>query len=291
MKPKEFASLVSLLEDPDYEVYKAISEKLVQEGLNLVPLLENAWENSNNELLQKRIEDILHSIQFQSTTEHLTSWVNSGANDLLQGAVCIAKFQYPDIEYEIIDNQITKIKQKVWVELNESLTALEKVKVLNHTLFDIFGYSGNTTNFFSPQNHYINQLIETKKGGPVLISIFYSLIAQRLGLPIFGVSLPRNFLLAYKDRFQPISHDAAVKTPVLFYINPFSNGTVLGRREIEQFLNQNNIEPKDEYFVPCSNKTTISQLVASLMISYQKTGDMSKVDDLKVFLDILSEEI
>jgi regulator of sirC expression with transglutaminase-like and TPR domain len=288
MRPKEFAALVSLLEDPDKEVYRTISDKLVNEGLPLVALLEKVWETSKSELLQQRIENILHQIQVNNTTKSIISWIDSGCKDLLEGAICIAKYQYPDVEYEVIDNHIDKIKQKVWLELNESLTALEKVKVLNHILFGVCGYTGNTTNFFAPQNHFINHLIESKKGGPVSMSIFYSLVAQRLGLPIFGVSLPKNFLLAYKDRYQSTD---AVKTQgsgVLFYINPFNQGAVLGRKEIDSFLEQNNITPKDEYFVPCSNRTTISQLIASLMISYQKVGENSKIEDLKVFLNLLA---
>jgi regulator of sirC expression with transglutaminase-like and TPR domain len=289
MRPKEFAALVALLEDPDKEIFQVISEKIINEGSDLIPLLEKAWESSTSELLQRRVEDIIHQIQFQKTKNGLASWVESGSVDLLEGAVCIAKYQYPDIEYDVIDNQINKIKKKVWLELNESLTALEKVKVLNHILFGVYGFSGNTTNFFAPQNHYINQLIENKKGGPVTMSIFYSLIAQKLGLPIYGVSLPRNFLLAYKDRYQSSNISELQNQSVLFYINPFNQGSVLGRKEIDQFLSQNNIIPKDDYFLPCSNRTTISQLIGSLMISYQKIGNTSKIDDLKAFLDILAE--
>ncbi|MFO8022128.1 MAG: hypothetical protein R6U65_06655, partial [Perlabentimonas sp.] len=98
MKPKEFTSLIALLEDPDQEVFNAISSKLVNEGLPLIPLLEKAWETSGNELLQSRIEELLHRIQFENTKKSLTSWVQSGSNDLLEGAVSLAKYQYPDIE-------------------------------------------------------------------------------------------------------------------------------------------------------------------------------------------------
>lgn len=286
MRPKEFAALIALLEDPDAEVYNPISKKLVTEGLPLVPLLEKAWESSANELLQVRIEDILHQIQLLNAKQNVLDWSESGATNLLEGALNIAKYQFPDLEYEVIDSHINKIKQKVWLEFNESLTALEKVKVLNHILYGVCGFTGNIDNFFDPNNHYINTLIETKKGGPVVMSIFYSIVAQRLGMPVFGVSLPKNFLLAYEDRYRQ-TEDENEPHSVLFYINPFNRGAVLGRKEIEQFLTQNSIEHKDEYFKPCSNRTTISQLIASLMISYQKVGNTSIVDDLRMLLDIV----
>lgn len=287
MRPKEFAALVALLEDPDYEVYQTISNKLVTEGLDLIPLLEQAWETSSSEILQQRVEDILHQIQFNNTRQNLQHWVETGCKDLLQGIVFISQYQYPDVEFEVIDNYIDKIKQKVWNELNESLTPLEKVKVLNHIVFGVCGFRGNAENFFAPQNHFINQLIETKKGGPVLISIFYSLIAQRLGLPIYPVSLPRNFLVAFKDRYQNTIKDDTINPTILFYVNPFNQGSVLGRKEIDQFLEQNSITSKPEYYYPCTNRTAISQLVSSLVISYQKVGQTSKMNDIKTFLDVL----
>jgi regulator of sirC expression with transglutaminase-like and TPR domain len=150
----------------------------------------------------------------------------------------------------------------------------------------VHGFTGNTTNFFAPQNHFINQVIETKKGGPVALAICYSVIAQKLGLPIFGVSLPKNYLLAYKDRYQTLTSTGSSPETILFYINPFNRGAVISRKEIEHFLSQNNIEAKEEYFRPCSNRTTISQLLASLMIAYQKIGNSEKVSQLQTLLDI-----
>ncbi|MDX9769287.1 MAG: transglutaminase-like domain-containing protein [Tenuifilaceae bacterium] len=290
MRPKEFAALVSLLEDPDQEVYKSISNKLVTEGIPLVPLLEQAWEVSDSDILQSRVEDILHKIQLNTAKRNLTDWVATGCADLLAGAVYVAQYQYPDIEYEVVESYIDKLKQKVWMELNESLTALEKVKVLNHILFASCGFAGNADNFFAPQNHFINQLIETKKGGPVLISIFYSLVAQRLGLPIYPVSLPRNFLVAYKNRYGHTAGGGEVEQSILFYINPFNQGSVLARKDIEQFLSQNKIPPKEEYFLPCTNCSAISQLLGSLLLSFQKLGQTSKIDDLKLLLDILHKQ-
>ena len=287
MKPSEFAALVALLEDPDTQVYNSISNRLVSEGVPLVPLLENAWEKAEDKLLQERVEDILHKIQFKNVWDGLTTWVEAGCSDLLEAIVYVAQYHYPDADYSFVDNFIGKVKRKVWHELNETLSALEKIKVLNHIFYGDFAFRGNTDNFFSPNNHFINQLIETKKGGPVLMSLFYCLVAQRLGMPVFPVSLPRNFLVAYQNRY----YSATVSKPdekfILFYINPFNQGAVLGHKDIEQFLLTNNIPSKDEYFLPCDNRTAILQLFGSLLIAYQKVGQDDKIGDIRAILDIL----
>lgn len=286
MEAKELNALIALLEDPDKEVFNAVSSKIVNEGRSVVHLLEHAWESSLNELVQLRIESLIHSIQLNTTIDNFSRWISSGAHNLLEGAFYLSAYQYPEADYNAIEKSIEKIRKDVWIELNENLTALEKVKIVNHIIYDIHGFTSNTTNFFAPQNSFINQVIETKKGGPITLAILYSVISQKLGLPIYAVNLPKNFILAFKDRFRT-DESTNPKDSILFYINPFNRGAVLGRREIEHFLNQQSIEQKDDFFLPCTNQTTIYQLVSGLIYSYEKLGNQDKLNDLVTIQNIL----
>ena len=119
-------------------------------------------------------------------------------------------------------------------------------------------------------------MVETKRGNPYSLAIIYAGIAQQLGLPIYGVNLPRNFVLAYKDT-QPLEPSSTKKTNnVLFYINPYSKGTVLSYNEIDHYLDQLNIEKKTEYFEPCTNLQTIAKFVEHLITSYKKIKYVDK---------------
>lgn len=287
MDAKELNALIALLDDPDKEVFNVISANIINQGIAIVGTLEEAWESSSNEFVQKRIETLIHTIQLNSTIANLTKWVSKGATDILEGAYYLSLYQYPDSEFDEIESAIEKIKKDIWLEFNENLTALEKVKILNHIIFDIHGFTSNLSNFFAPQNQFINQVIETKKGGPITLAILYSTIAQRLGLPIYTVNLPKNFILAYRDRFKE-TQSQSPQERILFYINPFNKGSILGRREIEHFLNQQNIEIKEEFFLPCSNQVTIAQLVSGLTYSYEKLGDSEKIHDLSLIMKVVS---
>ncbi len=289
MPDNELHALIALLDDPDQEVFNAVSENIINHGLSVVSILEKTWESSSSELAQRRIESLIHTIQMNGTIDNLKNWVKSGATDMLEGAYYLSLYQYPDIQYANIEKAIDRIRKDVWIELNENLTALEKVKILNHIFYDIHGFSSNTSNFFAPQNCFINQVIESKKGGPISLAILYSTVAQMLGLPIYTVNLPKNFILAFKDRFRTVTSEDP-KDSILFYINPFNRGSVLGRREIEHFLNQQNIEAKDEFFLPCSNKVTLSQLISTLIYSYEKLGNQEKVSDLDILQKLLSDD-
>jgi regulator of sirC expression with transglutaminase-like and TPR domain len=277
MTEKEINALITLLDDPDKSIYQAISQTLMDKGIEIVPDLEKAWENSSVSSVQDRLEYIIQKIQLNHVHASLAVWLNNGATDLLEGSYIIAKYQYPELGFYEVVNAIDKIKHDVWLEINDNLTALEKVRVINHILFDLQKFSANNSNYYSPQNSYINQVLQSKKGNPISLSIVYAVVAQKLGLPVYGVNLPKNFILAYKDEY----HDLfPTGEEVLFYINPFNKGAVLGRKEIDLFLKQQNINPEPIFYKPCSNVDIIQRMILNLIYSYEKLGYESKVKDL-----------
>lgn len=289
MKKEKLISLINLLDDPDPEIYDTVKSNLMDFGIDVIPELEKVWEEVINKTVHKRLEDIIHEIQFNNIKNLLELWVQSDSNDLLKGAFLIAKYQFPDIEFKEIEKEIEKIKNDAWLELRPNLTALEKIKILNHIIFDIHKYSGNISNYYSPRNSYINQVLELKKGNPILLSIVYASIANRMNIPVYGVNLPRNFILAYVDELASIkSFEDDLNESVLFYINPFNKGNVFGRKEIDFFIKQQKLETKKSYYLPCSNIEVIQRVVINLLFSYDKIGYTEKLSELKELLKILT---
>lgn len=289
MNKKEINALISLLDDPDEGIFKHVSNKFLSLGQDIIPVLEDAWEHSFDTLIQNRIENIIHQIQFDIIKADLKKWAHPDRQNLLEGALLIARYQYPDIEASKIKKQINQIKHDVWLELNENLTGLEKVKIINHILFDVHNFSGNTTNYHAPQNSYINNVMESKKGNPLLLSIIYTIIAQSLDIPIYGVNLPEHFILCYMDvEHMGVPTQAGSEgSNVLFYINPFSKGAVFGAKEIDAFLKQLNLSPLAIFYEPCSNLEIIKRLMRNLISSYEKLGYPDKSEELRELLDTL----
>jgi regulator of sirC expression with transglutaminase-like and TPR domain len=280
----EIQALIHLLDDPNEEVNREVTRNLLDQGLDVLPDLEAAWEGSMDADHQERLINLIQEIQSRSTTAMLSKWLAGGAGDLLTGAYLIARFQYPDLRLEDIEKPLDKIIRDVWLELNNNLTALEKIRILNHIFFEVNGFRRNTKDFYSPRNSFINQVLETHKGNPISLAVIYSAIAQRLGLPVYGVNLPKNFILAYKD--EVVSGDGPGNTSedILFYINPFNKGDVLGRREIEYFLKQQGIESQPSHFLPCSNLDIIIRILHNLVNSYHKSGYREKAEQYERIL-------
>lgn len=285
----ELSALISLLDDPNETVYGKIRERLVYYGPEAIPLLESAWDNSFDNLLQVRIENVIHSIQFNHLIDELNEWNNNNQYDLIKGFFLVSKYQYPDLQEKKIRDELELIKRDIWLELNSSLTALEKVKVINHIVFDIHGFSGNKTNIDSPPNFFLNSLLESKKGNHLSLGILYVIIAQKLGIPIFGVDLPQHFVLSYVDEIHEEKYAVADENEVLFYINPFNKGAVFTKKEIDVFVKHMKIKSQRSFYKPCSNQKIIIRLMEGLKLSFTNLGHSEKVEELTTLINIFKK--
>jgi len=174
-----------------------------------------------------------------------------------------------------------------WLELNDNLTALENVKVLNHILFQVHHFEGNRIEPYSPDNLFIHTLLESRKGSPLSLGILYIIIAQKLNIPVFGVNLPQHFILAYASELGMSLPDTE---DVLFYIDPFNKGSVFTRREIELFVRQLKIKPDPAFFSPCSNIDIVKRMINNLIFAYNQAGNQEKAEKFHRLLKIFTPE-
>lgn len=278
-KNKELDALISLLDEPDGKVFEQIREKIYAYGKEAIPFLESSWEQSFNPLMQERIEEIIHMIQLEDLFAGLGKWSQHESDDLLKGFIMAARYQYPDLDTAKVFKQVGQLVQDVWLELNDKLTALEKIKVVNHILFDVHKYRGNKANINNPDNLCLNVLLDSKKGNPLSIGILYMIIARSLKLPVYGVDLPNHFVLAFMDvnSAEKDIQDASA----LFYINPFNRGTLFTQNEIEAYIRQMKLQHHDSYFRPCSNVIILKRVFEELIALNVKLGNSKKVEELK----------
>ena len=280
---KEIASLIKLLDDPDHEIYAHIEAKLLSYGNEVINYLESAWEKSFDAILQERIENLVHKIQYNNVKEDLALWYQSGGFDLLRGILIINRYQYPDLNEQKIINHLEAIKRDVWLQMMYEGSPIEKVKIINHIFYNVYGFSGNTTNHQDPKNSYLSEVLDSKKGNQITLAIIYSIIAQKLDIPIYGVNLPQHFILAYTD----VVESNIDENGIIFYINAFNKGYVFGKKDIDQFLRQLKITPDQIFYQPCSNTDILKRVLRNLISSYEKAGAMEKSNELVELLKVL----
>ncbi|WP_338793646.1 transglutaminase-like domain-containing protein [Bernardetia sp. Wsw4-3y2] len=276
---KELKALISLLEDDDAQILEHVENKILSIGQSIIPLLEDSWTSSFNPTLQRRIEDILHTLQFDILKEKLQKWYENEQDDLLKGLWILATYQYPDLRFDELQLKIEQLYFETWVAFQNVEHPIDQVRRLNSVFFEKLAFKANVNNFHSVNNSMINQVLESKKGNPLSLATVYMLIAQKLKLPIFGVNLPNLFVLIYKS------------DELDFYINVFNRGVIFSKQDIDNYLKQLKLPKSDVFYSPCDNLAILRRMIHNLMQSFEHAAQGEKIPELIELLGILGEVV
>lgn len=278
MEKKEIKALISLLDDEDHSVLDHVETKIKSLGEDIIPFLEEEWENNLNPDVQTRIENLIHHLQYNLLIERLTKWAEGDKQDLLEGMWLIATYQYPDLTLETLKQDLEQIYYEAWLDFKSEGHPFDQIKMLNSVLFGKLRFSANTKNFHSPSNSMINIVLDTRKGNPISLCVIYMLVAQKLKMPVYGVNLPNLFILTYKsDKFQQ------------FYINAFNRGLIFSREDIDNYITELRIPSEKFYYEPCSHKEIIQRSLRNLIMSFDKLGEHAKSEEVKTLLLAISD--
>jgi len=161
---KKILSMISLLDDDDQRTIDLISDEVLAIGEPAMPHLLDALEKNIDEVKTNRLRGLLNQINLELTTDKLIDWKKNNSRNLYQGMIILSKYRYPDLDVSVSNTILNKIRQDLWLEVNDNLTALEKIKVVNNVFFNIHNFKANTTDYYSLENNFINDVLKSKNG-------------------------------------------------------------------------------------------------------------------------------
>lgn len=285
-KHNKIKALINLLDEPDEEIYAEIRQQMVAFGHEVVPILEEEWGKSENSLRQSRLLHIINNLQLEELYQQLTLWANFGERDMWEGYLLINRYLFKELKREEISKEFDRIRRDVLFELHEQLTPLQKIRVINHILYEVHRFKGNTRPGDFIKSYFVNHLFNKHRGSSISLGILYMSLAQSLGLPVYGILLPRHFILAYMDADFP--GGMARKSDVKFYINPVYRGTIFTKREIVRYLRQSEEEVSKGYFYPSSNVEIIKRMIDDVQMGYENRDKLSYVEELDYLKNALN---
>ncbi len=286
MSEKELSALVSMIDEPNEVVFATIRKKIEDYGPAAIPLLEDAWMNAFSDEQSGRLEELIDDIRFNDLSHELLNWKDKHQEDLLQAFALLTRFRFPDFDGARYMEQVERLKRDAWLEMNDELTALEKTKVLNHIFYDVWGFRGlSPRRKISLNSYFLNELMDTKKGNALSLGILYTVVAQSLNIPVFGVDLPMHFVLAYMDDIIPVKPAGSYgKDEVLFYLNAMNKGAIFTANEIDQFVKRLKTDMREEFYLPINNLGVVRRLLRELAAVYKNEGEQGKTDELQKLL-------
>ncbi|MEM0999117.1 MAG: transglutaminase family protein [Bacteroidota bacterium] len=269
---KQFNALITLLDDEDPEVSEHVWTRLSAMGQEGLDRLEAAWEVQEDPAMQARLEDAIAKLHLKEVGRELLDWRKGGGKDLLRGWYLVSRYQFPELEYQKYRNEVNRLVNKTWLELNGRMDANQKLRVVNHILFKMEGYGPNSSRPKFPNNSYLNYLIDQQEGNVMSLALLYLLICRQLDLPVYGVLLPGYFILMYKDERQE------------FFIDVYNGGKTFNKARLKGYLKQVNVEENASFFKPTSNIYIILRLLEQLAVDYDRNDKPEKAQEIAEIL-------
>jgi regulator of sirC expression with transglutaminase-like and TPR domain len=277
LTPSQKTALITLLGDEDPAIYKQVRELILSFGVSASEWLTK-YAGTEDLVLRRRINEIIYKLhQEKSDEEFLSFCLRCGDQFNIEKAVfLLAQTEFPLIEYETYCAQLDNYAHEALQEVLFTRTCLQIVEVLNEIIFERHHFVPDFDHSTNPELHYINVVLDGKKGNPITLGLLYLFIGQRLKLPIAPITIPGHFLCRIQTSTEEI------------YIDSFNYGTPMSRTDCVHYLVRNNYEIREEYLQPVTPKQVLMRLCSSLHRGYAMNDQPDRAKQIQRFLIALA---
>jgi len=272
-KALEIKDLLLLLDDPDELIWQTIRDRIMQTGSLALPILQEHWQSVNNPDTASRIQELINAIQFKELTRTWEKWWNSKSGTLMEGVVLLGKIIDPEINITVLEHLIKPIKDEIWIELSDKLTAIEKIRIINYLLFEKRGFKTIDSIDSKSRHLLLTNLLYTGSGHPLSVALLYVLLCRELSIPVYKAGNGENSTLVRLD-VQDNTASLIYKLgnySALFYILPDNNGEMIGKGAYADYL-QNQFPTQKPAFEATTDKMFIR-------IILQKMHNLSEAEN------------
>lgn len=138
--------------------------------------------------------------------------------------LCAQATAYPQLDISLTMAKLADLAAAAGPYVPDSDPVLFRGVLLAEFLFGRLQYAGNRENYADPRNSFLNEVVDRKLGIPISLSILYLGIAQRLGIPAYGVGLPGHFIVGVDGGDEQ------------WYLDPFNGGGRLSLNECARLV-------------------------------------------------------
>ncbi|HEX8311931.1 MAG TPA: transglutaminase-like domain-containing protein, partial [Chthoniobacteraceae bacterium] len=132
--------------------------------------------------------------------------------------------------------------------LPKARTTLDRVETLAEFLGDEVRLRGNEDDYYNINNSLLPEVVESRLGIPISLSLIYILVGRRAGLHIDGVGLPGHFIVRHREHF----------------FDPFHGGRHIGLEECRALLERQSMALSAEHLQPTPPRHMLIRMLANI---------------------------
>jgi regulator of sirC expression with transglutaminase-like and TPR domain len=194
---------------------------------------------------------------------------SDGSIRLADAALQFARDEYPNLKPIQYLRRLDALADRLDALAGPS--DADRIEALRTVLVEEARLGGNRDDYTSPANSYLNQVLDTRLGIPIGLSVIWLDVCARLGWPLSGVSMPGHFIVSY---------DGA---PQRILLDPFQGGRELSFRDCRRIVRSlfgDKLKLTEQHLEPAGTLAIIERMLGNLYSTYAQRGDrlrMSRV--------------
>ncbi|MDH5526456.1 MAG: transglutaminase-like domain-containing protein [Nitrospirota bacterium] len=268
------AHLIALLGDDDPDVAETITTHLREIGPVALPALQAA-EKEASPPLKGRAATLIRELLEAQLLEELRAFGREGCPNLEEGLYLLARLHTPNLDPTVCTRSLTRMTEDLMVRLDPGEGVAGMVSCFSRYLYGELGFHGNLSDYYNPDNSYLNTLLITRAGIPISLSALYLVLTRRLGLAVTGAGLPGHFLVCFNEGNRR------------WVIDPFHRGRVLDREGCEDLLRGIGLSYEERYLDPVDNRYILERSLKNLISIYSERNEPEALERHQKAMDAL----
>ena len=191
--------------------------------------------------------------------------LNQSTINIPRAALLYARsIAYPALDVEKYLSQIDALTASARERVEEWAALNDRVDALSDFLFYQESFRGNRKDYYDPRNSYLNEVLERRVGIPITLSVLWVTVAQKLGIPAYGIALPGRFIVGIYDQGSEI------------LIDPFSAGLRLTIPDCDRLVRETTRFEgafQTKWLSPVSPITLLARMLTNLCHAYIQRED------------------
>lgn len=202
-------------------------------------------------------------------------------DDLARGALLIALEEYPSLDAGRYLAELDALATRVIQRCTPGEPGIFVLGHLQAEMFDVDGFQGDREHYYDVRNAYLNEVIDRKKGMPIMLSIIFLHVAHRVGLNAAGVGLPGHYIVKVQFELNEV------------YVDPFSHGETRTLQELDillQELSGGQMRLESEMLRGWTERGTLIRVLANLQSLHTRAGEPRKAVSARERMQELADD-
>jgi regulator of sirC expression with transglutaminase-like and TPR domain len=125
----------------------------------------------------------------------IRSRITPHGEDIAADALRVAALFKPRLDVAQTLARLDGFAEEIRARLPSDPGSARIATALADYLFDELGFAGNSDAYYEPANSFLDDVVASRQGIPITLSVVYLAVGHRLGLDVQGVGFPAHFLV------------------------------------------------------------------------------------------------